>query len=112
MNEQKKATLIVEREGEMMVFIAEDPNLSYTIETTSEEHNIDLMYNSRSIDPVVAFIARRTDNNVSLSRIILTDTNEIVAEAAPFGIGQYQFYKDNNEKLIHNGSYYTARVIE
>lgn len=103
MNESKNAILTVEREGEMMVFIGEDPNLSYTIETSSEDHKINIMYNSRNIDPVVAFVARRTDNTVTLTKVILTDSNELVMEPVPFGVGQYQF---------HNGTYYTQRIVE
>lgn len=117
MNDQKmvivSGNLIIEkREGEMIVFIADDANLSYTIETLSEEYNINLMYNSRSVDPVVMFVARRTGNIVSLSKIALTDTDEFIVEPAPFDVEQYQFHKNNNEKFIYNGSYYTARIIE
>ena len=112
MNESKNAILTVEREGEMMVFIGEDPNLSYSIGSTDEEYNINIFYNSRNIDPVVAFIARRTNNTVTLTKVILTDSNELVMEPVPFGVGQYQFHKDGNERLIHNGTYYTQRIVE
>ena len=113
MNEIKNTTLEIERgTTELLVFIAEEPNLNYTITTDSEKHSIEFNYPTRDIDPVVALVARKSNETVTLSKIYITESNEIGSELLPFNLGQYKFHKELEEKMIHNGVYFTARIVE
>lgn len=113
MNELKNAVLEIERGGgELIVFIAEDPNLSYIVNTNKEHYKIEFTFYTRNVDPVVAFVARKTEDNVSMSKIIITENNEIEIKPVPFGLANWFYFKDNNEKLINNGTYFTQRINE
>lgn len=113
MNEMKNAVLEIERGGgELIAFVAEDPNLSYTINSNEEQYEIGFTFHTRNIDPVVAFIARKTENKVSMSKVIITENNEIEIKPMPFGLAHWFYFKNNNEKMINNGTYFAQRITE
>ena len=114
MNELKTGVLILEKEEseDMIIFIAEEPNLSYTFNSNEKEYNINFTYRSRDIEPAVAFVARRSGDIVSMCRIVLTDDNEIKIQERPFGMAHWLYYKDSDEKLIDNGVCFTQHELE
>ena len=110
--EIKKATLeVVKEDGEeMIVFIAEEPNLSYTIKDKEDKYIIDFTFTTRDINPVVAFILKRNGSNAHVIKVYIDDTDTAVLETKSYGLSHYIFFREEKERMIYNGTYFTARI--